>query len=319
MGRNLQDSNICVTGGSGFIGSHLVDYLSDIGVTNITVVDNYFLGNEKNLEKATTKNKGLRIVRTDASDYSSMQSVIKKHSIDYVFNLAVIPLPTSLEYPAFTIEKNIAVVSNLCELARQGTYSKLVHCSSSEAYGTAEYVPMDETHPLSATTPYASSKAAGDLIIKTYVETFGIKALIVRPFNTFGPRQNSGSYAGIIPIVLNRIKAGLPIEIHGDGSQTRDFIYVARNVENIVKASQVHELEGKIINIASGVETSIKQLILQILRIMNLHDYPIEYVDARPGDVSRHLADIDLAKKYLGMKQTEIKDSDLRETIKWYE
>jgi len=319
MDSKLREKNICITGGSGFVGSHLTDHLISLGMKNIIVVDNFFLGNEINLAQAKINNKNLQIIRADAADFASMQNILQKFSVDLVFNLAVIPLPTSLEYPAWTIEKNIAIVSNLCELLRKRNYTKLIHCSSSEAYGTAAYAPMDESHPLNATTPYASSKAAGDLILKTYINTFDLKATIVRPFNTFGPRQNSGSYAGIIPIILQKIKNKTPIEIHGDGLQTRDFTFVYRTVEYIVKASESPSLEGKIINIASGVETSIIELIRQILSIKNMEDYPIIFTDKRAGDVQRHIASINLAKEHLGMTEAKIQRQELEETIKWYE
>jgi len=316
--RSIVRQNILVTGGAGFIGSHLVDRLILENCQSVTVVDNFFLGNVKNLSEASRNLKSLEIIRMDASDLAGMHDIILSRKIDTVLNLAVLPLPTSLEYPAHTLVTNISSVINLCELARKGVFENLLHSSSSEAYGSAVYVPMDEKHPLNAITPYASSKAAGDKIIETYVNTFKINARIVRPFNTIGPRQNAGSYAGIIPIVINRIKEGKEILIHGDGSQTRDFIFVKESVKIMIKALESEDAKGQSINIASGIEVSIKDLVHRILNILGLENYPIVYGQPRVGDVHRHLADVSLCEKILGIKPAPLSDDSLRETIEWY-
>jgi len=316
--RTLKNQNILVTGGAGFIGSHLVDRLILENCNSITIVDNFFLGNLQNISDASQNFKSLEIIRMDSSDLSGMQDLISYRNIDTVFNLSVVPLPTSLEYPAHTITTNILSVTNLCELARKGAFENLVHSSSSEAYGSAEYVPMDEKHPLNAITPYASSKAAGDKILETYLHTFEINGRIVRPFNTVGPRQNAGSYAGIIPIVVNRIKEGKEILINGDGSQTRDFIFVKDSVDVMIKVLKCEQAKGRSINIASGKEISIKELIYRILNILSLENYPILYGPPRPGDVQRHLADVSLCEELLGIKPAPLSDEALSKTLDWY-
>jgi UDP-glucose 4-epimerase len=315
---NHSKRNILVTGGAGFIGSHLVDQLIEEDCKSITVLDNFFLGNMKNLSSALKRLPSLEVVRMDCSDISGLRDIISARKIDTVFNLAVVPLPTSLEYPAWTISTNISTVINLCELARENVFENLLHSSSSEAYGSAEYVPMDELHPLNATTPYASSKAAGDKILETYVQTFGINARIVRPFNTVGPRQNSKTYAGIIPLVINRIKDKKEILIHGDGLQTRDFIYVKDSVKLMLRILEEEKSKGMSINLASGVELSIKDLVNKMLRIMNLTDYPVVHVEPRPGDVRRHLADVSLCRDIIGSSPNSLSDAAIEETIDWY-
>jgi UDP-glucose 4-epimerase len=316
--RTLKSQNILVTGGAGFIGSHLVDRLILENCQSITIVDNFFLGNLENVSNASRNLRSLEVIRMDSSDLSGMEDIISSRNIDTVFNLAVVPLPTSLEYPAYTIATNISSVTNLCELARKGTFEYLLHSSSSEAYGSAEYVPMDEKHPLNAITPYASSKAAGDKILETYVNTFEINGRIVRPFNTIGPRQNAGSYAGIIPVVINRIKEGKEILIYGDGLQTRDFIFVKDSVNIMVKALECEKARGRTINIASGTEISIKELIYKMLKILGIENYPVVYAPPRPGDVYRHLADVSLCEELLGIKPAPLSDQDLSETMDWY-
>ena len=215
----IKGKNVLVTGGAGFIGSHLVDRIICDDPANLVVVDNFFLGNEDNLADARRAYPDLKLFRLDASDLAAMHQLVASQKIEVAFDLAVIPLPTSLSYPAWTIETNVGIATTLCELARWGNLQTLVHCSSSEAYGSATIVPMDESHPLLPSTPYAASKVSADHVVLSYILTFGIDAVVVRPFNNFGPRQNPGTYAGIIPIIINRVRKGEPVMIHGDGEQ----------------------------------------------------------------------------------------------------
>jgi UDP-glucose 4-epimerase len=248
-----------------------------------------------------------------------MQDVVTTHEVEVVFDLAVVPLPTSLTYPAWTVKTNVGIATTFCEIARRGLIDRLLHCSSSEAYGTARYVPMDEGHPHDAITPYAASKSAADHIIESYVQTFGIDATIVRPFNNFGPRQNPGSYAGIIPIVAQRVAAGLPIEIHGDGEQTRDFIYAPETADMIIRVFGSEACRGRVLNVASGIETSVNDLVRRLLHVLDADDHPVVHTEERPGDVRRHCADVSLARKLLEYEPRELSDDDLAETVRWYQ
>lgn len=314
----LQGKSVLVSGGAGFIGSHLVDRLLLEEPSKITVVDNFFLGRAENLQDAFAKSTDLAVRRLDASDLAAMQDVVSEREVDVVFDLAIVPLPTSLDYPVWTLSTNIGIATTFCELARRGLIDTLVHCSSSETYGTARGVPMTEDHPQDAITPYAASKSAADSIITSYVKTFGIDAVIVRPFNNFGPRQNPGSYAGIIPIVIHRVAAGLPVEITGDGEQTRDFIYVKETVDLILRAYEVVESRGLAINVATGLETSINTLVRGLLEVLDAANHPIVYTPARAGDVRRHCADVSRARTLLGLHPHPLSNTQLRETIDYY-
>lgn len=314
----LQGKSVLVSGGAGFIGSHLVDRLLLEEPSKITVVDNFFLGRAENLQDAFAKDTDLAIRRLDASDLAAMQDVVSEREVDVVFDLAIVPLPTSLDYPVWTVATNIGIATTFCELARRGLIETLVHCSSSETYGTARGVPMTEDHPQDAITPYAASKSAADSIITSYVKTFGIDAVIVRPFNNFGPRQNPGSYAGIIPIVIHRVAAGLPVEITGDGEQTRDFIYVKETVDLILRAYEVVESRGLVINVATGLETSINTLVRGLLDVLDAPNHPIVHTPDRPGDVRRHCADVSRARNLLGLHPHPLSSTQLRETIDYY-
>ncbi|MGE3193444.1 MAG: dTDP-glucose 4,6-dehydratase [Microbacteriaceae bacterium] len=315
---SLRDRSVLVTGGAGFIGSHLVDRLITESPRKIVVVDNFFLGNETNLDDARAAYPDLEVIRLDASDLAAMQDVVATHQIETVFDLAVVPLPTSLEYPHWTMLTNIGITATFCEIARRGLIERLVHMSSSEAYGSGRYVPMDEAHPDDAITPYAAAKAAEDHIIRSYVQTFGIDATVVRPFNNYGPRQNPGSYAGIIPIVVQRVARGLPIEIHGDGEQTRDFTFVRDTADLTVVIHETPEARGEEINVATGVGTSINRLVERMLEIMGVPDHPVVHTPERPGDVRRHEADARKLVQLVGRQPAVLDDAALTETVEWY-
>ena len=315
---SLSGKSVLVTGGAGFIGSTLVDRIIEEDPRSLVVVDNFFLGNLTNLEKAQSARPDLEIIRLDAADLSAMQDIVLRHDVDTIFDLAVVPLPTSLTYPSWTVLTNIGIATTLCEIARRGHINRFIHFSSSEAYGSARYVPMDETHPHDAITPYAASKSAEDHIISSYVQTFGIDATIVRPFNNIGPRQNLGSYAGIVPIVIRRVLAGEPIEIYGDGEQTRDLTWVRDCADFAVRIHDSQACQGQTLNVATGVETSMNALVHRILSIMGKPNHPIIYADPRPGDVRRHCADVSRLRGLLGDAPAPLSDESLSETIDYY-
>lgn len=315
----IRSRSVLVTGGAGFIGSHLVDRLIDEGAGRVVVVDNFFLGNEHNLDDAKRTLAGVEVIRLDASNLSAMQDVVDAHQIETVFDLATIPLPTSLKYPHFTMQTNVGITSAFCEIARRGSIERLVHFSSSEAYGSGRYVPMDEDHPHDALTPYAAAKSAEDHILRSFVSTFGIDATIIRPFNNYGPRQNPGSYAGIIPIIVHKVRSDEPILIHGDGEQTRDFTFVRDTARFAVEIHDSPECRGQEINVATGVGTSINTLVARMLEIMGKSDHPIEHIEARPGDVRRHMADVTKLKGLLGDQPEVLNSEALAETIEYYE
>lgn len=315
---SVRSKSVLVTGGAGFIGSHLVDRLISDEPRSITVVDNFFLGNEANLEAARAVRSDLEVIRLDASDLAAMQDVVERREVDVVFDLAVIPLPTSLTYPAWTVQTNVGIATTFCEIVRRNLIERLVHVSSSEAYGSARYVPMDEQHPHDAITPYAASKSAADHIIESYVQTFGIDATVIRPFNNIGPRQNPGSYAGIIPIIVRRVLEGQPIEIFGDGEQTRDFTYVNETADLIARIHDEPRCRGQVLNVATGVETSVNELVARILAIMGTPDHAVIHTAERPGDVRRHSADVTKLTGILGHAPQPLSDEALATTIDWY-
>ncbi len=314
---NLKNKSILVTGGEGFIGSHLVDRLIKEDVDKIVVASNFFLGSYGNLSEAKERFPDLDIVRCDVSDYEDIKELVNSHEFDIVFNLAVIPLPTSLVRPEWTIRKNIEMTLNICKLLRLGKFKKLIQFSSSEAPGSAKIIPMPEDHPTDPETPYAASKAATDHIALSYYHTFGCDVTIVRPFNQYGPRQNAKKYAGIIPLMVGRINRGEDLVIYGDGNQTRDFLYVTDTVDAVVETAKSEKVKGQVLNIASGKEVSMNNVVKAIADVMN-YTKPFVYRDARIGDVKRHIADIKLSRRLLNWEPSISFQEGIKKTVEWY-
>lgn len=315
---NLRNKNVLVTGGAGFIGSHLCDALAREKPRRIIVIDNLFLGKESNLKEVKSLFPGLKFYKDSVTDYKRTKQIMSKYNIDVVFNLAVVPLPVSLIKPRMAFDQNVSSVLNLCELARNKYFRTLIHCSSSEAYGTARYVPMDEGHPLIPMTAYAASKAAGDQLCLSYAAAYGIDVAIARPFNNYGPRQNYGSYAGIVPIVITRTLSGKQIIIYGDGKQTRDFIFVKDTARALINIYKSKDSRNTIINIASGKEVSVNQLVKSIVDLAQIKKTTIRHIGPRPGDVRRHCADTRLARRLINFKPQIRMREGLMETIDWY-
>ena len=315
----MKGKTIVVTGGAGFIGSHLVDRLIQEKPKEIIVIDNLHLGKESNLDYAKSIYLPyLKFYNISANSFIDMYRIFDKEKPDVVFSLAVIPLPESLSNPYGAFTTNIEMTSILCELQRSKKFETLIHFSSSEAYGTAKYIPMDEDHPLLGTTPYAASKSACDQLIYSYGKLFNIDYSIIRPFNNYGPRQNDGLYAGIIPLTIKNIYNNLPITIFGDGKQTRDYIYVKDTAEFAIRIYNNKATRSKVINVGNGVEIKINEIINKLCDITDYDKNKIKYEDERPADVRRHCSNSKLCESLVNIiDKTSLYDG-LKETINWY-
>lgn len=313
--RDLTGKTVLVTGGAGFIGSHLVDRLIADGAAHVVVIDNMFLGSEDNLDEAQATGK-LTLYKDDAEFATSLDYIFQRHAIDIVFNCATKALNYSFMNPANAFSTNVTVVLNLLELQRRGAYKSLCHFSTSEVYGSAVYEPMDEEHPRNPTTTYAAGKAAADLAVESFVHMFGLDACIVRPFNNYGPRQNhKGLLAGVIPITAWRIlNQGMP-EIHGDGQQSRDFIHVRDTVDAVVKLFRVLPA-GESVNISTDNQVTIGDLVTRIAAILG-YQGEILRKPARAADVLCHNASNQRVHSLIDYSLTDF-DNGLRETLDWY-
>ncbi|PUE63770.1 SDR family NAD(P)-dependent oxidoreductase [Arcobacter caeni] len=310
----IKNSVILVTGGAGFIGSHLVDRLLIEGAKEVIVVDNLFVGSEENLKDAISK--GAIFYKDDIEITSSLDYIFERHDIDIVFNCATKALNYSFVNPKNAFDTNVNGIMNILEHQRKGHFKTLVHFSTSEVYGTAEYEPMDEKHPIKPTTTYAAGKAAADIAVHSWVNMFDLDAFIVRPFNNYGPRQNYKGYlAGIIPITAFRILKGISPEIHGSGLQSRDFIYVLDTVDAIIKLYSLMQ-KADSVNISTDGQISMKDM---IYKIANLMEYKGEILNkpARGADVECHNASNAKVKSMIDYQLTSFEDG-LQETIKWY-
>ncbi len=305
---------VLVTGGAGFIGSHLVDRLLLDGAKEVVIVDNLFLGSEENIKSAL--NKGAVFYNEDIEYKESLEYIFEQHTIDIVFNLATKALNYSFINPGNAFTTNVTGVINLLELQRKGRFKSLCHFSTSEVYGTAVYEPMDEKHPKAPTTTYAAGKAAADLAVESYVNMFDVDAFIVRPFNNYGPRQNyKGLLAGIIPITAWRIHNDIHPELHGEGNQSRDFIYVHDTVDAVVKLFSVMPV-GESVNISTDNCCSVKEL---LDKITNYYEYSGEIIkkEARGADVLTHNASNEKVKLLISYNLTSF-ENGLAETLDWY-
>jgi UDP-glucose 4-epimerase len=310
----LFGKNIMVTGGAGFIGSHLVDTL--LHSNKVIVVDDLSSGEIDNFKHHLGKDN-FTFIQTDINDLDQMSMLLRDTQV--VFHLAAKCLRVSLSEPGLAHTVNASGTLNLCKLARAADIERFFYMSSSEVYGTAKIVPMTENHPLEPTTPYGASKLAGEAYARSYFLSFGLPVVIVRPFNCYGPREHmKGASGEVIPRFVLRVMNGQSPVIFGDGSQTRDFTYVDDIVRGLVLACECDSLVGQTINIAAGEEVSVLQIARIITGLLD-EQKRVEpaYMASRPGDVQRHSADISKAQKVLGFKPQVGIEEGIGQYISW--
>lgn len=313
----IKGKKVLVTGGAGFIGSHLCDKLLAKGAEKVICLDNFFLGKEDNIVEAMHDER-FKIYRDDARHYGVVEAIVSKEDVEVVFNMATIALNYSFFNPFDAYMVNVEIADTLLKLLKAGTYKTLIHISSSEAYGSAQYAPMDENHPTDPTTPYAAGKAAADLMVHSFSKVMDLDISIVRPFNNYGPRQNAeGPLAGIIPVTAKRVKNGMAPVIEGDGEQTRDFVFVKDTVKGIILAYENEKTRGEIINLGTGKDISMNHLIGKICDYMK-YKGEWEHRPARTSDVRRLCADSNKAQKLIGYSPDTEFEKGLKETLDWY-
>ena len=305
---------VVVTGGAGFIGSHLVDALSE--AHDVFVVDNFTSGRRENLSQHDG-NPSVKVEEADVCDLAAMERLLA--GAEVVYHLATQCVRLSLQDPELVHRVNSTGALNVCRAALKNGVRRLVYVSSSEVYGTAQRVPMDETHPCEPTTVYGASKLTGELYAKAFMRTYGLPVVVVRPFNTYGPRSHfEGVYGEVIPRFLVRALNGLPPVIFGDGKQSRDFTYVSDTVGGILLAGASDDLLGRVVNVGRGREITILELARLVQAATKVTPVEPEFVAERPGDVRRHYADITLARRLLAFEPEVSIEQGLREYAAWF-
>ena len=286
-------TKVVVTGGAGFIGSHLALKLAERG-NHVTIVDDLSTGRVENIA-ALLKTSGAELVRGSVTDLSLLQSVFSGAS--YVFHLAAIPsVPRSIEDPLGTHQVNVTGTLNVLMAARDSNVQKVVYASSSSVYGDTPTLPKREDMMPSPQSPYAVAKLAGEYYCSVFHQVFGLPTVCLRYFNVYGPRQDPHSpYAAVIPKFITSVLQGRPPIIFGDGGQTRDFTYVEDATEANILA--VESDATGIFNIGSGDRVSINELARLVLEILG-KDLEPQHLEPRAGDIRHSLADIALAKTF---------------------
>lgn len=305
---------VLVTGGAGFIGSELVRQLAARHV-RVVVVDNLVNGRRENL--AEMPDEAVQLVVADVRDSARMADLME--GVDTVFHLACLGVRHSMHSPQENHEVNAAATLKLLSAARASGVRRFVYVSSSEVYGTARWIPMTEEHPTFPMTVYGASKLAGESYTRAFHQTFGYPTVVVRPFNTYGPRcHHEGDSGEVIPKFVLRCMAGRPMVVFGDGTQTRDFTYVSDTARGILLAGLSDAAVGQTINIGSGRETAINDLAREVAAVVGRPEGLTVHEAPRPGDVLRLYADASKARELLHFVPTVTLREGLTRLKNWY-
>lgn len=291
--NELKGKNVLVTGGAGFIGSHIVDRLSP--ENEVIVLDNLFSGLISNLEESKDQ---ITFIKGDIQDKALVKDIVAE--VEFVFHLAAhVGNIRSLKDPYFDMDVNIKGTLNLLEACRDSNIKRFVYTSSGAIFGEAKYLPIDEDHPLNPESPYAVSKLAAEKYCFAFHKVYDVPTVALRYFNVYGPRQDTSEYANAISIFLSKTKEGKPLTIFGDGKQTRDFVFIGDVVNANILAATQPAAAGEIFNIATGRATSINQL-TDLIKQVSARESQITYAASRAGEVRDSRASIEKARKLLG-------------------
>jgi nucleoside-diphosphate-sugar epimerase len=301
-----------VTGGAGFIGSHLTEELVRRG-ERVRVVDSLVTGKRENLAHIP----GVDFVEGDLAELDTARRAVE--DADFVLHQAAIPsVPRSVQDPLTSHRANVDATLNLLIAARDAHVKRVVYAGSSSAYGNTPTLPKSETMATAPLSPYALQKLVGEQYCQMFTRLYGLETVTTRYFNVFGPRQDPSSpYSGVISLFISALCEGRPPVIYGDGEQTRDFTYVANVVDGVLRACLAPAVSGEVINVATGGRVSINQLFQSVRGLVGGRVDPV-YSPARAGDVRDSQADIERAKRLLGYQPEVAFDEGLNKTVEWY-
>jgi dTDP-glucose 4,6-dehydratase len=306
--------SILVIGGCGFIGSHLVEELLRRG-KELTVV-----GFNCHLENLEPVNGKFKSVRGDIRDRDFINSIIDPDVEGILHLAALINVDQSIQSPELFLETNVTATVNIMDAARKRNVPKLLYMSTCEVYGNVPLGKADESHPTNPRSPYAASKFAAERYLLAYSYTYDKPNIVViRGFNQYGPRQNAGRAGAVIPRFIIRLLDDQKIQVHGYGNQTRDYVYVKDTVRGIADAFERNLANGEVINLATGVETSIRDIAVAACKLAGKDpEKYIEFVADRPGQLMRSCGDYGKAKRLLGWQPTVPFEKGLALTFDWY-
>jgi UDP-N-acetylglucosamine/UDP-N-acetyl-alpha-D-glucosaminouronate 4-epimerase len=303
-----------VTGGAGFIGSHLADALIADGHT-VRVLDNLSTGSRDNL--ATVRDR-IQMIDGDITDPATVRHAMR--GVEVVFHQAALAsVPRSVADPLATHAACATGTLNILVAARDAKVRRVVYAASSSAYGDSVRMPKHEDDPTRPLSPYAVAKLAGEQYCAAFTGVYGLETVRLRYFNVFGPRQSPDSaYAAVIPLFVQALTSGRSPQIHGDGEQSRDFTYVADTVQANLKAAVAPGVAGKVYNVACGRRTSLNELVFHLNMLLGT-DIPALHGAPRAGDVRHSQADIERARAELGYRPTTDILTGLRHCLDWWE
>jgi nucleoside-diphosphate-sugar epimerase len=301
-----------VTGGAGFIGSHLCEELVRRG-ENVRVVDSLITGKRANIALLPR----VEFIHGDLADLDVARRAVD--GVEYVLHQAAIPsVPRSVEDPIGSNRANIDASVNVLVAARDARVRRVVYAGSSSAYGNAEKLPKVETMPTAPLSPYALQKLVVEQYCQLFTSLYGLETVTIRYFNVFGPRQDPSSpYSGVISLFISALCDGRQPTIFGDGEQTRDFTYVANVVDGVLRATQAKGVSGEVINVATGGRVSLNELFKAVRDAVGSSVEPT-YRPPRAGDVKDSQADISKARRVLGYTPIVPFEQGLRNTVEWY-
>ena len=301
-----------VTGGAGFIGSHLTEELVRRGHT-VRVADSLITGKRSNLDHIS----GVEFLEGDLADLAFARRAVD--GVQYVLHQAAIPsVPRSVKDPITSHRANVDATLNVLVASRDAGVRRFVFAGSSSAYGNTPTLPKREEMPDSPLSPYALQKVMGEQYLRMFTQLYGLETVSTRYFNVFGPRQDPSSpYSGVISVFATALLENRSPKIYGDGEQTRDFTYVANVVEGVLRACDAPEVSGEVINVATGGRISLNEL-FQTMRTLAGGTVEPTYVDPRPGDVRDSQADISKARRILRYEPSVSFEEGLKRTVQWY-
>jgi NAD dependent epimerase/dehydratase len=312
----INSKRVLVTGADGFIGSHLVEMLLKKGV-RVKALSLYNSFNSWGWLDDFSNIKDIHVVTGDVRDAHFCNSITR--DIDVIFNLAaLIAIPYSYTAPDSYVDTNIKGTLNLCQAALQNQVDRIIQVSTSEVYGTAQYVPIDEKHPLQAQSPYSATKIGSDAMATSFYNAFTLPVVIARPFNTYGPRQSARA---VIPTIISQIASGAQEIMIGNTQPTRDFTYVLDTCRGMIALSECDAAIGQVVNIGSNFEVSVGDVFLMIKRLMNSDVKLVtdqERIRPEKSEVQRLWCDNTKIKNLTGFNPEYKLEEGLERTIEWF-